>query len=159
MILGQILTAGQGQNPARQASIRAGVPNEVPAYGVNILCGSGLKSVALGYQAIQNGDSKIVVAGGQESMSHGAARGATCATAPRWARSSSSTRMLKDGLWDAFHGYHMGTTAENVAQKWQITREEQDRFAVGLAEQGRGGGQGRPVQGRDHPGDGQDPQG
>jgi acetyl-CoA C-acetyltransferase len=129
VILGQILTAGQGQNPARQASIHAGIPQEVPAYGVNILCGSGLKSVALGYQAIRNGDSKIVVAGGQESMS----------LAPHVAHLRNGTTMgslefldtmLKDGLWDAFQGYHMGTTAENVAQKWQITREEQDKFAV-----------------------------
>ncbi|MFO1067229.1 MAG: acetyl-CoA C-acetyltransferase [Geminicoccaceae bacterium] len=129
VIMGQILTAGQGQNPARQASIRAGIPSEVPAYGVNILCGSGLKSVALGYQAIVNGDSSIVVAGGQESMS----------MAPHVAHLRNGTKMgsvefldtmLKDGLWDAFHGYHMGTTAENVAQKWQITRDEQDAFAV-----------------------------
>ncbi|HET6469694.1 MAG TPA: acetyl-CoA C-acetyltransferase [Geminicoccaceae bacterium] len=129
VILGQILTAGQGQNPARQASIHAGVPQEVPAYGVNILCGSGLKSVAMGYQAILSGDSRIVVAGGQESMS----------MAPHCAHLRGGTKMgalefqdtmLRDGLWDAFHGYHMGTTAENVAQKWQITREEQDKFAV-----------------------------
>ena len=130
VILGQILTANQGQNPARQASIHAGVPKEVPAYGVNILCGSGLKSVALGYQAILSGDSSIVVAGGQESMS----------MAPHVAHLRNGTKMgpvefldtmLRDGLLDAFQGYHMGTTAENVAQKWQITREEQDKFAVG----------------------------
>ena len=129
VILGQILTANQGQNPARQASIHAGVPKEVPAYGVNILCGSGLKSVALGYQAILSGDSSIVVAGGQESMS----------MAPHVAHLRNGTKMgsvefldtmLRDGLLDAFQGYHMGTTAENVAQKWQITREEQDKFAV-----------------------------
>ncbi|MDX6749558.1 acetyl-CoA C-acetyltransferase [Geminicoccaceae bacterium 1502E] len=129
VIMGQILTAAQGQNPARQASINAGVPVEVPAYGVNILCGSGLKSVALGCQAIQSGDSSIVVAGGQESMSQ----------APHCANMRNGTKMgalelvdsmLKDGLMDAFHGYHMGNTAENVAQKWQLTREEQDRFAV-----------------------------
>ena len=128
VIMGQILTAGQGQNPARQASVAAGIPVEVPAYGVNILCGSGLKSVALAYQAIKNGDSTIVVAGGQESMSR----------APHVAHLRDGTKMgtvefldsmLKDGLWDAFHGYHMGNTAENVAQKWQITREDQDRFA------------------------------
>ena len=129
VILGQILTANQGQNPARQASIHAGVPKEVPAYGVNILCGSGLKSVALGYQAILSGDSSIVVAGGQESMS----------MAPHVAHLRNGTKMgsvefldtmLRDGLLDAFQGYHMGTTAENVAQKWQITREEQDKFAA-----------------------------
>jgi acetyl-CoA C-acetyltransferase len=130
VILGQILTANQGQNPARQASIHAGVPKEVPAYGVNILCGSGLKSVALGYQAILNGDSRIVVAGGQESMSQ----------APHVAHLRNGTKMgpvefldtmLKDGLMDAFNGYHMGNTAENVAREWQLTREEQDKFAVG----------------------------
>ena len=129
VILGQVLTANQGQNPARQASVHAGVPKEVPAYGVNILCGSGLKSVALGYQAIVNGDSRVVVAGGQESMS----------MAPHVAYLRAGTKMggvefldtmLRDGLLDAFAGYHMGTTAENVAQQWQITREEQDRFAV-----------------------------
>ncbi len=129
VIMGQILTAGQGQNPARQASVNAGIPVEVPAYGVNILCGSGLKSVALAYQAIKNGDSRIVVAGGQESMSR----------APHVAHLRDGTKMgsvefldtmLKDGLWDAFHGYHMGNTAENVAERWQITREDQDRFAV-----------------------------
>ena len=129
VIMGQILAAGQGQNPARQASVNAGVPVEVPAYGVNILCGSGLKSVALAYQAIQNGDSSIVVAGGQESMSQ----------APHVAHLRNGTKMgslemvdtmIKDGLTDAFHGYHMGNTAENVAQKWQLTRDEQDAFAV-----------------------------
>ena len=129
VILGQILTAGQGQNPARQASINAGIPVETPAWGVNQLCGSGLRSVALGYQAIVNGDSEIVVAGGQESMS----------VAPHCAHLRSGVKMgnfemidtmIKDGLWDAFSGYHMGTTAENVARKWQITRREQDAFAV-----------------------------
>ena len=130
VILGQILTANQGQNPARQASIHAGVPQEAPAYGVNILCGSGLKSVALGYQAILNGDSSIVVAGGQESMSmapHCAyLRGGPEDGRRRVCRHDDAS----DGLWDAFNGYHMGTTAENVAQKWQITREEQDKFAA-----------------------------
>ncbi|AMN45344.1 acetyl-CoA C-acetyltransferase [Rhodoplanes sp. Z2-YC6860] len=129
VILGQILTAGQGQNPARQASIAAGIPVESPAWGVNQLCGSGLRAVALGYQAILNGDSDIVVAGGQESMS----------MAPHCQHLRNGTKMgsvelvdtmIKDGLWDAFNGYHMGTTAENVAKKWQITRQQQDEFAV-----------------------------
>ena len=129
VIMGQILTAGQGQNPARQASIAAGIPVESPAWGVNQLCGSGLRAVALGYQAILNGDSDIVVAGGQESMSQ----------APHVAHLRNGTKMgslemvdtmIKDGLWDAFNGYHMGTTAENVAKKWQITRQQQDEFAV-----------------------------
>jgi acetyl-CoA C-acetyltransferase len=129
VIMGQILTAAQGQNPARQASIRAGVPNEVPAWGVNQLCGSGLRAVALGYQAVKNGDSKIVVAGGQESMSV-APHAAHLRAGQKMGAVEFVDTMLKDGLWDAFHGYHMGNTAENVARKWQITREEQDRFAV-----------------------------
>lgn len=128
-ILGQILTAGQGQNPARQAAIGAGIPVEKTAYGINQLCGSGLRAVALGFQAIRNGDSNIVVAGGQESMSQAPhamhLRGGT-----KMGSAEMVDTMIKDGLWDAFHGYHMGTTAENVAQKWQITREEQDKFAL-----------------------------
>ena len=129
VIMGQILTAGQGQNPARQASIAAAIPVETPAWGVNQLCGSGLRAVALGYQAILNGDSEIVVAGGQESMS----------MAPHCQHLRSGVMMgafemidtmIKDGLWDAFNGYHMGTTAENVAKQWQITRQQQDEFAV-----------------------------
>ncbi len=128
-ILGQILTAGQGQNPARQAAIGAGIPVEKTAYGINQLCGSGLRAVALGFQAIRNGDSNIVVAGGQESMSQAPhamyLRGGT-----KMGNAEMVDTMIKDGLWDAFHGYHMGTTAENVAQKWQITREEQDKFAM-----------------------------
>ncbi len=129
VIMGQILTAGTGQNPARQASIGAGLPVEVPAYGVNQLCGSGLKAVAMGFQAIRNGDSEIVVAGGQESMSQ----------SPHCIRLRSGTRMgdatmidtmIRDGLWDAFNGYHMGCTAENVAERWQIGRDEQDAYAA-----------------------------
>src|SRR3982075_77573 len=129
VIMGQILTAGQGQNPARQASIGAGIPVESPAWGVNQLCGSGLRAVALGYQAILNGDSEIVVAGGQESMS----------MAPHCAHLRNGTKMgslemvdtmIKDGLWDAFNGYHMGNTAEDVAKQWQITRRQQDELAV-----------------------------
>lgn len=129
VILGQILTAAQGQNPARQASIASGIPVESPAWGVNQLCGSGLRAVALGYQAILNGDADIVVAGGQESMS----------MAPHATHLRSGTKMgglelidtmLKDGLIDAFNGYHMGVTAENVAKQWQITRQQQDEFAV-----------------------------
>jgi acetyl-CoA C-acetyltransferase len=129
VILGQILTAGEGQNPARQASIAAGIPVESPAWGVNQLCGSGLRAVALGYQQIANGDADIVIAGGQESMS----------MAPHCAHLRGGTKMgslemvdtmIKDGLWDAFNGYHMGNTAENVARQWQITRQQQDEFAV-----------------------------
>ncbi len=129
VIMGQILTAGQGQNPARQASIAAGIPVESPAWGVNQLCGSGLRAVAIGFQAIANGDSEIVVAGGQESMS----------MAPHCAHLRNGVKMgdfqmvdtmIKDGLWDAFNGYHMGNTAENVAKQYQITRQQQDEFAV-----------------------------
>jgi acetyl-CoA C-acetyltransferase len=129
VVLGQILTAGAGQNPARQAAIAAGIPVEKTAYVINQLCGSGLRAVALGAQAIQLGDSEIVVAGGQESMSQ----------APHCMHLRNGTKMgdtqmvdtmIKDGLWDAFNGYHMGNTAENVAQKWQITREQQDQFAA-----------------------------
>lgn len=129
VILGQILAAGQGQNPARQASVNAGVPVEVPAWGVNQLCGSGLRAVALGYQAVVNGDSSIVVAGGQESMSM-APHAAYLRAGQKMGGLEFVDTMIKDGLWDAFNGYHMGNTAENVAKEWQITREQQDRFAV-----------------------------
>ncbi len=128
-ILGQILTAAQGQNPARQASVNAGIPYETPAWIVNQLCGSGLRAVALGYQAILNGDAKIVVAGGQESMSQ-APHAAYLRAGQKMGALEFTDTMLKDGLMDAFHGYHMGVTAENVAREWQITREMQDRFAV-----------------------------
>ncbi len=129
VIMGQILTAGQGQNPARQASVKAGIPVQSPAWGVNQLCGSGLRAVALGYQAIMNGDSEIVVAGGQESMSL-APHCAYLRDGKKMGNFDMVDTMIKDGLWDAFNGYHMGTTAENVAKQWQITREQQDTFAV-----------------------------
>jgi acetyl-CoA C-acetyltransferase len=129
VIMGQILTAGQGQNPARQASIAAGIPVESPAWGVNQLCGSGLRAVALGYQAILNGDSHIVVAGGQESMSQ-APHCAHLRNGVKMGNFDMVDTMIKDGLWDAFNGYHMGNTAENIAKKWQITRQQQDEFAV-----------------------------
>jgi len=130
VIMGQILTAGQGQNPARQASIAAGIPVESPAWGVNQLCGSGLRAVALGYQAIKNGDSEIVVAGGQESMTQ-APHAAYLRSGQKMGSLEMVDTMIKDGLWDAFNGYHMGNTAENVAKQWQITRAQQDEFAVG----------------------------
>ena len=129
VILGQILTAGQGQNPARQAAMKAGIPQEATAWGLNQLCGSGLRAVAIGMQQIAAGDARIIIAGGQESMS----------MAPHCAHLRNGTKMgdmkmidtmIKDGLTDAFYGYHMGTTAENVARQWQLTREEQDAFAV-----------------------------
>ena len=129
VIMGQILAAGAGQNPARQAAIGAGVPVEKTAYGINQLCGSGLRAVALGLQAIQVGDSSIVVAGGQESMSQ-APHIAHLRNGAKMGDVTFVDSMIKDGLWDAFNGYHMGNTAENVAQKWQITREEQDSFAA-----------------------------
>jgi len=129
VILGQILTAGAGQNPARQAAVAAGVPYEKTAYQINQLCGSGLRAVALGYQAIQLGDSGIVVAGGQENMSQ-APHCMHLRNGVKMGNAELVDTMIKDGLWDAFNGYHMGNTAENVAQKWQITREEQDAFAV-----------------------------
>jgi len=129
VILGQVLTAGQGQNPARQAAMKAGIPQEKTAWSLNQVCGSGLRAVALGMLHVASGDANIIVAGGQESMS----------LSPHAAHMRAGTKigdvklvdtMIKDGLWDAFHGYHMGTTAENVAQKWQISREQQDKFAV-----------------------------
>ena len=129
VILGQILTGDTGQNPARQASVNSGIPVEVTAYGINQLCGSGLRTVALGYQSILLGDADVVLAGGHESMS----------MAPHLAHMRNGTRMgplelkdsmLRDGLFDAFQGYHMGVTAENIAQRWQITRDEQDEFAA-----------------------------
>ena len=128
VILGQVLTAATGQNPARQASINAGIAKETPAWIVNQVCGSGLRSVALAYQSIMNGDANVIIAGGQESMSQ----------SPHCMHLRNGTKMgddkmidsmIKDGLWDAFNGYHMGTTAENVAQQWQITRDQQDEFA------------------------------
>jgi acetyl-CoA C-acetyltransferase len=129
VIMGQILAAGEGQNPARQAAVGAGIPYEATAYSVNQVCGSGLRTVALGYQAIRNGDSDIVVAGGQESMSL-APHCLHLRTGTRMGDAQMIDTMIRDGLWDAFNGYHMGNTAENVAQRWQITREQQDEFAV-----------------------------
>src|SRR5438046_5556418 len=128
VILGQILAAGGGQSPARPGAVAAGLHFEVTAYGVNQLCGSGLRTVALGYQAIRNGDSRIVVAGGQESMSQ-APHAMHLRNGVKMGDAQLVDTMIKDGLWDAFNGYHMGNTAENVAQKWQITREQQDEFA------------------------------
>lgn len=129
VIMGQILQAGEGQNPARQASIGAGVPVEASAWSVNQLCGSGLRAVALGYQAIVNGDSEVVVSGGQESMSQ-APHVSHLRDGHKMGDVSFIDTMIKDGLWDAFNGYHMGQTAENVAEQWQITRDQQDSFAV-----------------------------
>ncbi|MCB4824001.1 acetyl-CoA C-acetyltransferase [Roseicella aerolata] len=129
VIMGQILTAGAGQNPARQAAIAAGIPASATAFGINQLCGSGLRAVALAAQQISSGDAAIVVAGGQESMTQ-APHAAQLRAGQKMGDLAMVDTMIKDGLWDAFHGYHMGTTAENVAEKYQITREEQDKFAA-----------------------------
>jgi acetyl-CoA C-acetyltransferase len=129
VVMGQILSAGEGQNPARQAAVGAGIPFEVTAYGVNQLCGSGLRTVALGYQSILLGDSRIVVAGGQESMSQ-APHCIHLRNGVKMGDADLVDTMIRDGLWDAFNGYHMGNTAENVATRWQITREQQDEFAA-----------------------------
>jgi acetyl-CoA C-acetyltransferase len=142
VILGQVLTAAQGQNPARQASMAAGVPKEVPAWGVNQVCGSGLRAVALGMQAIANGDATIIVAGGQESMSL-SPHAQTMRGGTKMGDVSLVDTMIKDGLTDVFNGYHMGITAENLAEQYQVTRGEQDEFAVrsqNLAEAARGSG-------------------
>ena len=130
VIMGQILSAGAGQNPARQAAVNAGIPVEATAYGINQLCGSGLRTVALGFQAIKLGDADVVVAGGQESMSQ-APHVINLRGGIKMGSGEMVDSMIKDGLTDAFHGYHMGNTAENVAQRWQLTREEQDAFALG----------------------------
>jgi acetyl-CoA C-acetyltransferase len=132
-IMGQILTAGAGQNPARQAAVEAGIPVEKTAYQINQLCGSGLRSVALGFQAVQLGDASVVVAGGQESMSQ-APHCANLRNGQKMGDLKFIDTMIRDGLWDAFNGYHMGNTAENVAEKYQITREEQDSFAAASQE-------------------------
>ncbi|MBS0238257.1 MAG: acetyl-CoA C-acetyltransferase [Proteobacteria bacterium] len=129
VILGQVLTAAQGQGPARQASVGAGIPVDSPAWSVNQICGSGLRAVALGMQQIQTGAASIVVAGGQESMSQ-STHAAHMRDGTKMGDIKFIDTMVKDGLWDAFNNYHMGTTAENVARQWQITREEQDKFAV-----------------------------
>ncbi|MBO6548948.1 MAG: acetyl-CoA C-acetyltransferase [Rhizobiales bacterium] len=129
VILGQVLTAGQGQNPARQASVGAGLPHETPAVTINQVCGSGLRTVALGMQSIKSGDANIVVAGGQESMSQ-STHVAHMRNGTKMGNLEMVDSMIKDGLWDAFNGYHMGTTAENVAKEFQIDRQTQDEFAL-----------------------------
>ena len=129
LIMGQVLTGGAGQNPARQAAINIGLPVEKTAYVINQVCGSGLRSVAAGYQAIMSNDSNIVIAGGQESMTN-APHAVNFRGGQKLKESNLVDTMIKDGLWDAFNGYHMGVTAENVAAKWQITRKDQDEFAL-----------------------------
>ena len=129
IIMGQVLTGGVGQNPARQAAVRSGIPKEKPAFVVNQVCGSGIRSIVSGYQSIKSKDSKIVIAGGQESMSL-APHAIHLRDGKKIGDKELIDTMIRDGLWDAFHGYHMGVTAENVAEKFQVTREEQDRFAL-----------------------------
>ena len=129
VVMGQVLQAGAGQGPARQAAVNAGIPVESPAWSLNQLCGSGLRAVALAAQQISQGDANIVVAGGQESMSQ-SPHAANIRAGQKMGDLGFVDTMIKDGLWDAFHGYHMGQTAENIAARWQITREDQDRFAV-----------------------------
>ncbi|RAK67771.1 acetyl-CoA C-acetyltransferase [Phenylobacterium kunshanense] len=129
VILGQVLQAGAGQGPARQAAVNAGIPVESPAWSLNQLCGSGLRAVALAAQQIQDGSAKIVIAGGQESMSQ-SPHAQQLRGGQKMGDLALVDTMIKDGLWDAFHGYHMGQTAENIAARWQITREDQDKFAV-----------------------------
>ena len=129
IIMGQVLTGGSGQNPARQVAIKSGVPKEKPAYVVNQVCGSGIRSVVSGFQSIRSGDSKILIAGGQENMSL-APHAIHLRDGKKIGDAELIDTMIKDGLWDAFNGYHMGVTAENVAQKFQITRNEQDKFAI-----------------------------
>jgi acetyl-CoA C-acetyltransferase len=129
VIMGQVLTAGVGQNPARQAAMKAGVPKEVAAMTINQVCGSGLKAVALGAMAIKAGDAKIIVAGGQESMSQ-SPHTTYLRAGVKMGDAQLTDTMIKDGLWDAFNGYHMGTTAENIATQWQLTRALQDEFAA-----------------------------
>jgi acetyl-CoA C-acetyltransferase len=129
VIMGQVLTAGEGQNPARQAAIAAGIPIDATAWGLNQVCGSGLRAVAVGAQQIKTGDADIIVAGGQESMSL-APHVAHLRNGQKMGNIEFIDSMIKDGLWEAFNGYHMGNTAENVARQWQITREEQDKFAT-----------------------------
>jgi acetyl-CoA C-acetyltransferase len=129
IIMGQVLTGSTGQNPARQAAIKSGIPKEKPAYLVNQVCGSGIRSIASGFQSIKSGDSKIIIAGGQESMSL-APHAIYLRSGKKLGNAELIDTMIKDGLWDAFHDYHMGITAENVAEKFQVTRNEQDKFAV-----------------------------
>ena len=129
VIMGQVLTGGAGQNPARQAAFRAGIPKEKPAYIVNQVCGSGIRSVASAFQSIKSGDNNIVIAGGQESMSL-APHTIHLRDGKKLGDTELVDSMIKDGLWDAFHGYHMGITAENVAEKFQVTRDQQDKFAL-----------------------------
>ena len=129
IILGQVLTGGAGQNPARQAAILAGLPKEIPAYIVNQVCGSGIRSIASGFQSVKSGGSKIIIAGGQENMSL-APHAIHLRDGKKLGDAELIDTMIKDGLWDAFNGYHMGVTAENVAEKFQVTREEQDQFAL-----------------------------
>ena len=158
LIYGQVLAAGEGQNPTRQAGRAAGLPDSKTAFGINQVCGSGLRAVALAAQQIRTGESAIVAAGGMESMSL-SAHAAHLRTGTKMGGLEFVDTMLKDGLWDAFHGYHMGNTAENVATKYQITPRGTGRFRPGFATEGVRRPEVRPLQGRDRPSDREDPQG
>ena len=156
VIYGQVLAAGEGQNPTRQAGRAAGLPDSKTAFGINQVCGSGLRAVALAAQQIRTGESAIVAAGGMESMSL-SAHAAHLRNGTKMGGLEFIDTMLKDGLWDAFHGYHMGNTAENVATKYQITPRAAGRFRAGVAAEGVRGAEVRPLQGRDRPGHGERP--
>ena len=158
VILGQVLAAGEGQNPARKAARDAGVPDAKTAFGINQVCGSGLRAVALAAQQIRTGESNVVVAGGMESMSL-SQHAAHLRGGQKMGGLEFIDTMLKDGLWDAFHGYHMGMTAENVATAYQITREQQDEFALESQQKASAAQKSGPLQGRDRAGDDQGPPG
>ena len=158
VILGQVLTAGEGQNPARQAARAAGLPDAKTAFGINQVCGSGLRAVALAAQQIRTGESAIVAAGGMESMST-SHHSAYLRAGQKMGAVEFIDTMLKDGLWDAFHGYHMGSTAENVATQVPDHPRAAGSVRAGLAAQGERRAEGRPLQGRDRAGDGEDAQG
>ena len=149
VIMGQVLAAGVGQNPARQASIRAGIPDSVPGMTINKVCGSGLKATHLAAQAIRCGDADIVIAGGQESMSSAPHVLPGSRDGFRMGDAKLVDSMISDGLWDIYNNYHMGVTAENVAKKYEISRREQDEFAAASPAKGGGGAEGGPIQGRD----------
>ena len=147
--MGQVLTAGSGQNPARQAVLKSGLPQSVPALTINAVCGSGLKAVMLAAQAIRDGDSEIVIAGGQENMSLAPHVLPNSRDGQRMGDWKLVDTMIIDGLWDVYNQYHMGITAENVAKKYDISREQQDALALGLAAEGRRRAGRRQLQGRD----------
>ena len=158
VILGHVLQAATGQGPARQASMGAGIPKETPAWSLNQICGSGLRAVALGYQQIAMGDAKVIVAGGQESMSQ-APHAQHLRNGHKMGDLAFTDTMIKDGLWDAFNGYHMGQTAENIAEKFQISRADQDAFALASQHKAEAAQKRGPFRRGDRPGRDPGPQG